>query len=274
MYDKDYIDSQDPAAGTIVEENSVLTLVVSSGRAEGAAGASAEGEAPVGGATVPDVVGKSLAEAKVAIETAGFVFASAEQPSATVEKGNVISQNPLGATTAPLNSSIQVYISSGGGEEGEEEEKEDEVQVPNVTGKDEATARALLIEAGLTCNNATEEVSDTVPKGNVISQTVAGGTGVKKGSNVDIKISKGPAGYTCNATIQNPEGYLEGSEAIIVLLDANGAELQRFTTTTFPYTAVKTGITTTPAGVITVTYQTVDGQWQTSAPSAVTFTKE
>ena len=71
-----------------------------------------------------------------------------------------------------------------------------------------------------------------------------------------------------------PEGYLEGSEAIIVLLDASGAELQRFSTTSFPYTAVKTGITNSPAGVITVTYQTVDGQWQTSAPSAVTFTKE
>ena len=272
-YDKDFIDSQDPAEGTIVEEGSQLTLVVSSGKAAGAQTAS-DTEAPVGGAAVPDVVGKSEAEARVAIENEGFVFASAEQPSDAVAKGMVISQNPLGATTAPLGSSIQVYISSGGGENSEEEEKKDEVQVPNVTGKDEATARALIIEAGLTCGTATEEVSDTVPKGNVISQTVAGGTSVKKGSNVDIKISKGPAGYTCNCTIQQPEGFLVGSEAIIVLIDANGAELQRFTTTTFPYTAVKTGITTAPAGVITVTYQTADGQWQTSAPTAVAFTKE
>jgi serine/threonine-protein kinase len=265
-YDKDYIDSQDPAAGTIVEENSVLTLVVSSGRAPGAeVDIEAEPTAQVGGAAVPDVVGKSEAEARVAIENEGFVFASIEQENENVEKGKVISQSPLGATNAPLGSSIQVYISSG--------KTVEEVKVPDLSGKDEATARALLVEAGLTCNTS-EENSDTVPKGNVISQSVAAGTTVEKGSSVDIKVSKGTSGYTCNATIQMPEGYLEGTDAIIVLIDAAGAEIGRFTTNSFPYTAVKTGITSSPAGVITVTYQTVDGQWQTSAPSAVTFTKE
>ena len=266
LYDKDFIDSQEPAAGTIVEENSVLTLVVSSGRA---AGAEADVEAAptenVGGAAVPDVVGKSEAEARVAIENEGFTFASIEQESDNVEKGKVISQSPLGATNAPLGSAIQVYISLGKGVE--------EVKVPDLSGKDEATARALLVEAGLTCNSS-EENSDTVAKGNVISQSVAAGTTVEKGSSVDIKVSKGTSGYTCNATIQMPEGYLAGTDAIIVLIDAAGAEIGRFTTNTFPYTAVKTGITSSPAGVITVTYQTVDGQWQTSAPSAVTFTKE
>ncbi|MCR5421467.1 MAG: Stk1 family PASTA domain-containing Ser/Thr kinase [Lachnospiraceae bacterium] len=272
MYDKDYIDSQDPAAGTIVEENSVLTLVVSSGKVGGASAEGTNEETPVGGAAVPDVVGKSEAEARVAIEKEGFVFASAEQPSESVDKGKVISQSPLGATNAPLGSSIQVYISTGGSEK--EEEEEGDITVPNVVGKDEATARALLIEAGLKCTNATEQTSDTVAVGNVISQSLTAGSKAAKDTNVDLIVSKGPSGYTCNCTIQAPEGYLVGSEAIIVLLDANAAELQRFTTNTFPYTAVKTGITSTPAGVITVTYQTADGQWQTSAPTAVAFTKE
>lgn len=266
MYEKDRIDSQDPAAGAIVEENTVLTLIVSSGKVAGAGTAEIETEeAPVGGAAVPDVVGKSEAEAKVAIEAEGFVFAYAEQPSDTVEKGKVISQTPLGATNAPLKSTVQVYISAGRDVE--------EVQVPDVTGKDEATARALLVEAGLTCD-AAEENNEAIAKGTVISQSVAAGTTVEKGSSVSVKISKGPNGYTCNCTVQKPDGYLEGSDAIIVLLDAAGAELQRFTTNTFPYTAVKTGITSSPAGVVTVTYQTTDGQWQTSAPVAVTFNKE
>ena len=266
LYDKDYIDSQDPAAGTIVEENSVLTLVVSSGKAAGAEiDVDVTPTENVGGAAVPDVVGKSEAEARVAIEAEGFTFTVIEQDNENVEKGKVISQSPLGATNAPLGSAVQVYISKG--------KNVEEVKVPDLSGKDEATARALLVEAGLTCNSS-EENSDTVAKGNVISQSVSAGTTVEKGSSVDIKVSKGPNGYTCNATIQRPDGYLDGTDAIIVLLDATGAELQRFTTNTFPYTAVKTGITTSPAGVITVTYQTVDGQWQTSAPSAVTFTKE
>ncbi len=266
MYEKDHIDSQDPAPGSIVEENSVLTLVVSSGKIPGADTSEDQGEAAVGGAAVPDVVGKTEAEARVAIEAEGFVFASAEQDSETVERGKVISQSPLGATNAPLGSSIQVYISTGSSVE--------QVQVPELTGKDEATARALLVEAGLTCD-AIEENSDTVAKGTVISQSVAAGTTVEANSTVTIRVSKGGTGYTCNATIQAPDGYLTGSEAIIVLLDATGtAEIQRFSTAAFPYTAVKTGITNSATGFITVTYQTVDGQWQTSPPTAVTFNKE
>ncbi|MCR5356873.1 MAG: Stk1 family PASTA domain-containing Ser/Thr kinase [Lachnospiraceae bacterium] len=259
------IESQDPAPGSVVEENTQISIVVGRGLSSDTGAEENAEEAPVGGAAIPDVVGKSEAEARVAIEAEGFVFTSIEEPSETVEKGKVISQSPLGAEIKPLGSSVQVRISSGSNIE--------EVQVPDLMGKDEETARALLVEAGLECD-AAEENSDTVTKGSVISQSVAAGTTVEKGSKVSIKISKGPNGYTCNATIQAPEGYLAGSEAIIVLLDAGGAELQRFSTTTFPYNAVKTGITTSPAGFITVTYQTVDGQWQTSPPSAVTFNKE
>ncbi len=259
------IESQDPVGGTIVEEGYEMTLVVGRKSEDTEINVDVEPTENVGGASVPDVVGKSEAEARVAIENEGFTFTAIEQESDSVEKGKVISQSPLGATNAPLGSAIQVYISTG--------KNVEEVKVPDIAGKDEATARAMLVEAGLTCN-ASEENSDTVAKGNVISQSVSAGTTVEKGSSVDIKVSKGPNGYTCNATVQMPEGYLEGSEAIIVLLDAAGAELQRFSTTSFPYTAVKTGITNSPNGVITVTYQTVDGQWQTSAPSAVTFTKE
>ena len=266
LYEKDRIDSQEPAAGSIIEENSVLTLVVSSGKVPGAENDTiASEDAPVGGAAVPDVVGKSEAEARVAIETEGFVFAMAEQPSDSVEKGKVISQTPLGATNAPLGSSVQVYISAG--------KNVEEVQVPDVTGKDEATARALLVEAGLTCNGV-EENNDTVPKGNIISQSVAAGTTVEKGSSVSVKISKGPNGYTANCTVQKPDGYLEGSDAMIMLLDASGVELAKFTTNTFPYTAVKNGITSSSTGSVTVTYLTPDGQWQTSAPVPVTFNKE
>ncbi|MCR4806386.1 MAG: Stk1 family PASTA domain-containing Ser/Thr kinase [Lachnospiraceae bacterium] len=259
------IESQDPAGGTIVEEGHVMTLVVGRKPEEAEIDVDVPENENLGGAAVPDVVGLSEAEARVAIENEGFTFTSIEQENENVDKGKVISQTPLGATNAPLGSAIQVTISLG--------KNVEEVQVPDVTGKDEATARALLVEAGLTCN-ASEENNDTVAKGTVISQSVSSGTTVEKGSSVDVKISKGPSGYTANCTVQMPAGYLEGSEAIIVLLDAAGAEIQRFSTTSFPYTAVKNGITNSATGVITVTYQTVDGQWQTSAPAAVAFTKE
>ncbi len=270
-FGKDIICSQNPTAGTQADEETELLLTVSNGKLEveqsdALTSETTTEDVPVGGAPVPDVVGKSEAEARVAIENEGFVFTALEQASDTVEKGKVISQSPLGATTAKIGSSVQVYISIG--------KDTQEVKVPDLTGKDEAGAKAALTEAGLKLGTVTEEESAAAEKGKVISQSTSAGTTVEEGDTVDIKISKGKPGYTCNCTVQSPADYLVGSEAVIVLLDSNSAEIQRFSTSVFPYTVVKTGITTSSSGIITVTYQTSDGQWQTSAPSPVNFSKE
>lgn len=254
VYDKDYIESQDIEGNTEVESGTVLNLVVSSGK--------------VVGVTVPDVVGMTEAEAKVMLDNEGFTLQKQLQESDSVEKGKVISQNPLGATTAAKGSAVTVVISSGMTVE--------TVSMPDLSGKTEEEARVVIEEEGLTIGTVAEEESDTVEKGKVISQTPAAGGTVDKGTSVDIKISLGKKTktYSCSVQVGAPSNFMEGSEAVIVLLSPAGVELGRFSTTTFPYTVSKSGITDTPSGVITITYLSAEGTWETTSPTAVTFTEE
>ena len=254
-YDKDIIASQDLEAGSQVKLGSVLNLVVSSGKVE-----------QTMGIAVPDVVGKTEVEAKVALENEGFVMVKELANSETVEKGKVISQNPLGATNAPKGSQITVIISDG--------PDTSESVVPDIVGKDKETAMNMLTEAGLLFNTISEEANDSVEAGLVISQTVAAGTSVTTGTIVDFTVSKGPTGYTCSYAISAPADYLPGTEAVIVLLDPSGNQLESVTTSTFPYSLVKNGIVGVNSGVITVTYQKQDGSWDTTAPASVTFTQD
>ena len=253
-YEKDYIVSQDIEGNTEVPSGTVLNLVVSSGK--------------IIGVNVPDVVGFTEAEAKVMLEAEGFKMQKQLQESDSVEKGKVISQNPLGATTAAKGSDVTVVISSGTNVE--------QIQMPDLTGKTEEEAKVVIEEEGLSIGTVSEEDSDTVDKGKVISQTPAAGGTVDKGTSVDLKISLGKKikTYSCSVDVGAPANFMAGSEAVIVLLSPSGEELGRFSTTSFPYTVQKSGINDVSSGVITITYLSAEGTWETTSPTAVSFTAE
>jgi len=67
------------------------------------------------------------------------------------------------------------------------------VAVPDVVGLTRAAAEAALTGAGLTLGAVTESYSDTVPAGDVMSQTPAAGTEVLPGAAVALEVSLGPA---------------------------------------------------------------------------------
>ncbi|MCR5672404.1 MAG: protein kinase [Lachnospiraceae bacterium] len=253
-YEKDFIVSQDIEGDTEVASGTVLNLVVSSGK--------------IVGVTVPDVVGLTEAEAKVKLDTEGFAMQKQLQESDTVEKGYVVSQNPLGATTAAKGSPITVVISSG--------KNVEQITMPDLAGKTEEEAKVVIEEEGLKIGTVTEEESDTVEKGKVISQAPAAGGMVDKETAVDIKISLGKKikTYSCSVEVGAPGNFMAGSEAVIVLLSPSGEELGRYSTTAFPYTVSKSGISDISSGVITITYLSAEGTWETTNPTAVTFTAE
>ncbi len=66
------------------------------------------------------------------------------------------------------------------------------VTVPNVTGSPQGTAEAEILAAGLFVGAVTQQYSNTVPEGQVISQNPAGGSSVLAGSSVSLRISIGP----------------------------------------------------------------------------------
>jgi len=67
----------------------------------------------------------------------------------------------------------------------------EQVEIPNVVGKDASAAHSDLQQAGLKFND-TQDFSDSVPEGDVISQSPVAGGEVDKGSEVELTISKGP----------------------------------------------------------------------------------
>lgn len=67
------------------------------------------------------------------------------------------------------------------------------VSVPNVVSLKRNDAEKVIVAAGLKLGNTTGEASDTVPAGQVISQTPAALTMVQPGTAVDLVISKGKA---------------------------------------------------------------------------------
>ena len=69
-----------------------------------------------------------------------------------------------------------------------------EVTVPDVVGQRQADAETDLVRVNLTVGTVSEENSDTVPAGTVISQTPTAGSVVEPGSAVDLVVSLGPAG--------------------------------------------------------------------------------
>jgi serine/threonine-protein kinase len=92
---KDQVVAMQPPAGTKVGENSKVTLFWSDGPEQ-----------------VPDVVGKSEAEAKKLIEDAGFKVSSVQTTNTTERKGTVVQQSPEKGTTLDKGSPVTIVVSA------------------------------------------------------------------------------------------------------------------------------------------------------------------
>ena len=170
-YEEGEIMSQDPVAGTKVAEHSTIKVVISSGEAAEMV-------------RVPDVEGRSEAEAEKMLQDAKLtvVHGKAEN-SDEVEEGYVISCDPKAGTEVEEGTEVTIVISLG--------EKEEQATVPELRNKTESDAEAALKDAGLN-GSASEEYSDDVAAGKVISQSIDSGSKVEKGTTVSYVVSKGP----------------------------------------------------------------------------------
>lgn len=94
------------------------------------------------------------------------------------------------------------------------------VPVPNVVGKTQTEAEAVIIAAHLSVGAVTERSSDTVPSGSVVSQDPAPSAVVVKGTPVGVILSSGPAvdkePPTLTATFdRTPSVYNTGDQALL-----------------------------------------------------------
>ncbi|BCP63278.1 Stk1 family PASTA domain-containing Ser/Thr kinase [Streptococcus suis] len=168
-----------PGANTSRMEGSKVDIVVAS----------------VAMVTVPNLIGSDADSAQKELEDLGFKVTLKKEYSDTVEEGYVIKTDPVANSSKEKGSTITVVVSKG-------------VQpktVPDVTRKSQDTAKQLLEAAGFIIGTISEEYSDSVAEGNVISTDPQANVELEKGSIVNMVVSKGKeiimpdlvsAGYT------------------------------------------------------------------------------
>jgi hypothetical protein len=130
---------------------------------------------------VPFLRNKSLSQVGTILEDRHLTLGTVTEVwSETIKKGLVISSTPRAGTEMRPDAPVAVNVSKG----------PQPIKIPDFTGKSAERAEARLGELGFTVNK-TEENSDTVDKGKVISQDPDKGKG-HKGDEIDLVVSKGP----------------------------------------------------------------------------------
>lgn len=165
------------------------------------------------GVLVPSLTGKTMDQAKQEINGTGLGIKQAGTASSdTVEKGQIISQDPQDGKTVEKNTTIEVIISSGSAGN-----SENAVDIPNVVGQSETDASAALTAKGFNVTKTTS-YSSSVAEGYVISQTPNGNTQGKEGDTIALEISLGSEKITVPDVVS---GYKSEQQAREILSQFN-----------------------------------------------------
>ncbi len=157
-----------PSAGARVHNRGTVTLYVSKGPAT---------------VTVPKIIGLDRTQAEALLRQ-NFLLPAAEIHLVNDDhapKDSVLAAVPAPGRSVPNGTKIALTVSDG----------PQPVTVPEVTNQGKDAAAATLGGQGFQVAT-TDDFSDTVPAGSVISQTPAGNSTADHGSTVTLVISQGP----------------------------------------------------------------------------------
>ena len=182
-----FVVAQSPQSGTKAPKHSRVRLNVSQGAPAATTTATVTAPAPTttaatATAKVPSVVGQSQAAAQRRLRAAGFrvrtVYVASTQP-----QGTVVAQRPAPGTSLRRDSRVRINVSNG-------PNPKPAKAVPDVSGEDEATARADLQAAGFRVSVVDQPTADENEDGIVLDQDPAGGTRAPAGSVVTIFVGR------------------------------------------------------------------------------------
>lgn len=158
--------STDPGAGARIVQGHTVEAVISKGPERYA---------------VPRLHGRTLEKASELLEANNLTLGDVTEVfHETVAEGLVVRATPKAGTELQPAAAVSVTVSKG----------PKPIRIPDFTGKDAERAESVLSEKGFKVES-TEENSDTIPKGNVISQTPSSGKGFKD-DVIELVVSKGP----------------------------------------------------------------------------------
>lgn len=192
---KGYVIRTDPEEGEELDKGQRITLYVS-----------------LGSNKMPDLIGESKNNAEVllnAMEMDLRISLDLLEDSETVPEGQVCRTEPEAGATLVKGQHVKVYISTGS----------KYTVVPDVLGKTEAQARALLKEAGLECELGEPDHYEGVEIGLVGGMSVKPESKIEKGETVIIYLCK-EAEVVTEPTTQ-PTEPTEPSESVVTETPVN-----------------------------------------------------
>lgn len=183
---KDAVVSQKPAAGDRVVSGSSIKLILSKGPEK---------------YTVPDVSGKTYANAEQDLTTLKLTITRSEVYDDNTPAESVVSTDPAAGASVKPGDSITVNVSKGRAP----------ITVPGVVGKTLSEAKSTLTKLGLVV--ATVQQDSSEPKDQVLNQDPVDGSGVESGTTVTLTISNGPPKVivpdVCNMNAQDATTTLQ-----------------------------------------------------------------
>lgn len=141
---------------------------------------------------VPELSGRTMVQAQNVLETLDLKVTIEHVNSATVEAGQIVKTDPPAGGLIAKGGSITVFLSDG----------PKLLVVPDLKGKDLATATGELVKAGFVLGSVDSRFN-AADLGTVFDFTGSDGISIPEGSKIDLKISLGAipavAGLTLDA---------------------------------------------------------------------------
>lgn len=170
---------QKPEAGKIVKKGRTVYLFVSGGEQM---------------VVVPQLKGKNLVDAKLALERVGLKLGQVELVSSNYPKDMIFDQQYVEGTKLKKGETIKVFVSSG--------QLEGTIEVPDLIGKSLTEAQRILSENSLELGKVTYQISNTLLPNTVLDQYPVPGNKLNPGEKVDLFITK-------QGTIKEPLEIIE-----------------------------------------------------------------
>lgn len=145
---------------------------------------------------VPNLVGMTFEDAQKEASSLGLKVVKIKEVKSDKKAGTVLETDPKAGESVNEGTTINVTVSG-----------EEKTYMPNVVEDTLNDAKAKLNSIGITNINVTEDYSDSISAGKVISQDPSKDSEVTKDTTVNLVVSKGKK--TTNVTIPSLNGLTE-----------------------------------------------------------------
>jgi serine/threonine-protein kinase len=158
---------QKPEAGAVVKEGRMVYLFISGG---------------VRTITVPQLKGKSILDAKFALERVGLKLGRVERIPSSQPEDMIFDQQYADGTRLKQGEYVGITVSAGRGG--------GSIIVPDLIGKSLTEARKILADSSLTIGKINYQPSATLLPNTILDQYPSGGNSLNSGDGVDLFVTK------------------------------------------------------------------------------------